>query len=155
MHIQFAGHFADPKTGAPLTLTVTELRGDRVISGALDSPTARYPILRGIPRFVPFDTDNYSRSFGYQWNRWPRVQFDSENLGRPMQGHTSRMFERITGQGSLDGQLILDMGCGPGRFIETARSKGAKVIGIDYSCAVEAAHENFKNDPDVCICQAD
>jgi len=155
MHIQFAAQFADPQTGAPLTLTVTEQRGDRVISGTLASPTARYPIVRGIPRFVPLDTDNYSRSFGYQWNRWPRVQFDSENIGRPMQGHTGRMFERITGQGSLDGQLILDMGCGPGRFIETARSKGAKVIGIDYSSAVEAAQENFKNDPDVCICQAD
>jgi SAM-dependent methyltransferase len=155
VHIQFASLFADPQTGARLTLSSTDRRGDNVISGALISPTARYPIVRGIPRFVPFETGNYSRSFGYQWNRWPRVQFDSENSGRPMQGHTGRMFERISGQDRLAGQLILDIGCGPGRFIETARSMGATVIGIDYSSAVEAARENFKHDPDVVICQAD
>ena len=33
-----------------------------------------------------------------EWSRWPRVQFESENVGRPMQGHTTRMWERITGR---------------------------------------------------------
>jgi len=155
MHIQFASYFTDPATGEPLTLQPSERRGDEIVTGVFASSTAKYPIMRGIPRFVPVDAGNYSRSFGYQWNRWPRVQFDSENTGGPMEGYTGRMFERITGQGSLAGQVILDMGCGPGRFIETARNKGARVIGLDYSTAVEAAHENFKNDSGVCICQGD
>src|SRR5256885_3178199 len=104
MHTQFATLFADPHTGEQLKLAAAECRGDDVLSGVLASSTAQYPIVRGIPRFVPFETDNYSRSFGYQWNRWPRLQFDSENFGRPMQGHTGRMFQRICDQESLRGQ---------------------------------------------------
>lgn len=73
-----------------------------------------------------------------------------------MQGHTLRMWERITGISSdLSQQVALDIGCGPGRFIEVARGKGARVIGVDYSQAVEAAAKNFAGDSDVCICQAD
>jgi SAM-dependent methyltransferase len=153
VHIQFAPLFADPSTGAALELHINERQADRVISGELRSPTTSYPIMRGVPRFV--EPGNYSGSFGYQWNRWPRLQFDSENVGQPMQGHTGRMFESITGASRLDGQLLLDLGCGPGRFVEIARQKGAQVIAIDYSAAVEAAAQNFAGDPEVCVCQAD
>ena len=102
---------------------------------------------------------SYSHSFGYQWHRWPKVQFESENVGKPMEGHTRQMWERITGISpsgvDLTGSVVLDMGCGPGRFIDVARSKGARVIGIDYSSAADVAAANFAHDPDVCICQAD
>jgi SAM-dependent methyltransferase len=153
MHIQFASCFCDPVSGEPMRLAIREREGDEVLAGELTCASATYPIVRGVPRFVP--PENYSGSFGYQWNRWPRLQFDSENAGRPMEGYTGRMFERITGVHALDGQTVLDIGCGPGRFIEIARKKGARVIGVDYSLAVEAARENFRHDPDVCICQAD
>lgn len=53
----------------------------------------------------------------------------------------------------LKGQTILDLGCGPGRFIDVAVHAGARVIGIDYSSAVEAAADNFKNNPNVLIVQ--
>ena len=33
------------------------------------------PIKNGIPRFVPYD--NYSDSFGYQWNIFIKTQLDS------------------------------------------------------------------------------
>jgi hypothetical protein len=52
-----------------------------------------YPILRGVPRFV--EQESYSGSFGYEWSRWPRVQFDSENEGGAQAGHTTQMWERI------------------------------------------------------------
>jgi ubiquinone/menaquinone biosynthesis C-methylase UbiE len=35
------------------------------------------------------------------------------------------------------------------------RAKNARVFGIDYSAAMEVAEQNFKHNPDVCICQAD
>jgi SAM-dependent methyltransferase len=90
-----------------------------------------------------------------------------------MAGHTRKMWEKITGinqpenhshdngvqqsntHSDLNGAVIADIGCGPGRFVDVARSKGARVIGIDYSAAAEVAEENFKHNPDVCICQAD
>ncbi len=161
MHKQFVPYLVDPETGDDLTLEVTEANGDFVESGFLISPHNRYPIVRGIPRFVPYEDDNYSSSFGFQWNRakWSRVQFEAENVGKPMAGWTRTMWEKITGdndrQQDLSGKVLLDIGCGPGRFVDVARDKGARMIGLDYSSAVEAAEVNFKDDPEVCICQAD
>jgi ubiquinone/menaquinone biosynthesis C-methylase UbiE/uncharacterized protein YbaR (Trm112 family) len=156
MHKKFLDYLADPETGSPLELVVVEARGEQVVSGFLRSPTAEYPIVRGVPRFAGFDQKCYTESFGYQWRRWPRLQFESENVGGPMEGHTKEMWEKITGaRGELAGKVALDIGCGSGRFVDVARSKGARVIGIDYSAAVEAAAENFREDPEVCICQAD
>jgi SAM-dependent methyltransferase len=159
MHISFVEYLVDPETKESLELEVTESKGDLVESGFLKSGANKYPIVRGIPRFVEFKSKNYSKSFGYQWHKWPRVQFESDNIGKPMEGHTRRMWEIIIGVNeneiSLENQTIVDIGCGPGRFIDVARFKGARVIGIDYSNAVEVAKDNFKNDPNVCICQAD
>lgn len=160
MHISFLPYLVDPIAKTPLELEATSRTGDIIQEGFLrHGATGReYPIVRGIPRFVDFEKDNYSRSFGYQWRRWPRVQFESGNIGKPMEGHTRTMWERIVAahDRKLDVQgVVVDVGCGPGRFIDVARTKGAKVIGIDYSAAVEVAQANFAHDPSVCICQAD
>ena len=87
---------ACPETQDPLKLEVHEATSHGCIkSGLLRSPAGRgYPIVRGIPRFV--SQEHYSQSFGYEWTRWPRVQFESDNVGRPMAGHTTRMLETIT-----------------------------------------------------------
>ncbi|MGO9120627.1 MAG: methyltransferase domain-containing protein [Desulfomonilaceae bacterium] len=161
MHLQFLSYFVEPGTNQPLSLEIDSGSGDIVESGFLvnKSNLRRYPIIRGIPRFVDYQENNYAKSFGYQWHRWPKVQFESENLGKPMEGHTRGMWERIVSfhdkKLNLVGKTVVDIGCGPGRFVDVARSKGAKVIGIDYSGAVEVAARNFRDDPDVCICQAD
>jgi SAM-dependent methyltransferase len=161
MHRDFAKYLVDPHTKAPLTLEISreDARTGDVLEGRLVSETSRaqYPIVNGIPRFVDHRAPEYAASFGYQWTRWPSVQFESRNIGKPMEGYTRHMWEAITGMtdGRIRDRVILDIGCGPGRFIDIARLKGAKVIGIDYSLAVEAAATQFKDDPDVCICQAD
>src|SRR5689334_17757297 len=94
MHPSFLPLLCDPVTREDLRLEATKLEGDEVIEGSLVSSHATYPILRGIPRFVT--TEGYSENFGYQWNKWSRVQFESDNVGLPMEGHTRRMFDRIT-----------------------------------------------------------
>jgi SAM-dependent methyltransferase len=157
MHRDFAQYFADPVTKEPLQLTITRERHGRVIEGAFVSSLARYPIVNGIPRFVDPQATQYASSFGYQWTRWPRLQFESENAGKVMEGYTRRMWESITGMTgpAANDQVVLDIGCGPGRFVDVARAKGARVIGIDYSGAVEPAARSFAHDPGVCICQGD
>lgn len=158
MHMSFADYFADPKTGEPLRLEIERREGDRVIEGARVSSTRRYPIKNGVPRFVPRQP-NYAKSFARQWKRWPRLQFESENRGKPMENHTRRMWERVTGWEAYpergEGRVIADIGCGPGRFIEIAREKGYRVIGLDYSEVVDVAAANFKHNPEVCIVQGD
>ncbi|MBZ0232802.1 MAG: class I SAM-dependent methyltransferase [Deltaproteobacteria bacterium] len=92
----------------------------------------------GVPRFVP--RDNYAASFGLQWNRFARTQLDSHNgttISRDRFLAQSRWTER-----DLSGALVLDGGCGSGRFAEIALSLGAEVVAIDFSSAVDACRSN-------------
>lgn len=158
MRIHFLKYLVDPKTGESLSIKPALEKNGDIVEGWLVSKSNRYPIVRGVPRFAGFEDDkNYTKSFGYQWNRWSKIQFDSQNVGKPMQGLSLKMWSRITGVEApdLNGAVIADFGCGPGRFIETIREKNGIVIGIDYSDAVEAAADNFTDDKNVLICQAD
>lgn len=146
----------DPKTHEDLELIDAVYDGDEIVSGTLRSPTNVYPIVDGIPRFVK--DEGYSDNFGYQWNRWARVQFEDQNISRPMQGHTTNMFKTITQftEEKLRGKLVLDIGCGPGRFADVAIQMGASVIALDYSSAIDAAKANFVGKKaDILFLQAD
>jgi SAM-dependent methyltransferase/uncharacterized protein YbaR (Trm112 family) len=157
MHPSFLNLLCCPQTEQPLTLEATEVRPDgSVMTGALRTPAGqRYPVVRGVPRFV--GAELYSASFGFEWTRWPRVQFESENAGTAMQGYTTRMWERITAipDERVRGATVVEFGCGPGRFLDVVRRKGGRAVGVDLSQAVEAARRNFTDDPDVLIVQGD
>lgn len=158
MNLQFLKYLVDPKTNEPLKLSVKKQINDDILEGVLYSTKNNYLIINGIPRFSGYEIqDKHVNSFSHQWNLWPKIQFESENIGKPMHGHTINMWEKITGLKfkDLKGHLLIDFGCGAGRFIEIARSKGAIVIGLDLSCSVEFARDFFKNDPNVLICQGD
>ncbi len=157
MHPHFLDLLCCPHTCAPLALEAREMRPNGMVAtGALVAADGtRYPIVRGIPRFV--DAQHYAASFGYEWTRWPRVQFELENAGRPMAGHTKRMWHAITlaAAEQVCDRTIVEFGCGPGRFLDVVRSLGGRAVGIDLSQAVEAARHNFADDPDVLIIQGD
>jgi SAM-dependent methyltransferase len=95
------------------------------------------PIVRDIPRFVP--SEDYASSFGFQWNHFDRIQID-----KFMHNDLSRdRFNATTGWPShLDGQRILEAGCGAGRFTQFALETGAEVFSFDLSSAVDAAWRN-------------
>ncbi|MBM4223226.1 MAG: methyltransferase domain-containing protein [Gammaproteobacteria bacterium] len=146
----------DPHTREDLTLEGAVFEGDEIISGTLRSTSHSYPVIRGIPRFV--NDEGYSDNFGYQWNRWARIQFEDQNVGGPMQGHTRGMFTHITqfNAQKLRGKTVLDIGCGPGRFTDIALGMGASVVAIDYSSAIDAARSNFScKNTDVLFVQGD
>lgn len=97
-----------------------------------------FPEVRGMVRFV--DERNYADSFGYQWQRFNRTQLD--HSGRNL---SEEDFTRKTGlrPQDLNGKLVLDVGCGMGRFAEIATRWGARVVGIDLSAAAEVAARNL------------
>jgi len=109
-----------------------------------------FPLIRGIPRFVP--SENYAESFGLQWNRFARTQLDSALGTRRSENRFVRETQWHTAQ--LKGKLVLDAGCGSGRFSEIALKLGASLIAIDYSNAVDAAYENL-NSENLLIVQGD
>ena len=81
---------------------------------------ASYPVAGGVPRLAG---EGYVASFGRQWNRYD-VARDEED---------EAVFAVKTGVDprELDGKLVLDAGCGGGRYARLAGRFGAKVVGVD------------------------
>lgn len=108
-----------------------------------------YPKVNGIARFV--DAQKYAASFGYQWHRYQKTQLDHDEVVE-----SDRHFRMKTTlrPEDLRGKLVLDVGCGMGRFAEVATRWGARVVGIDLSAAAEVAAKNLA-DRDFIAFQAD
>lgn len=143
MNKKYLKILCDPKTGEDLKLSVEKEINDEIIEGYLVSTTNKYRILNGIPRFV--FNEGYSDNFGWQWNKWAKIQFENQNIGKPMEGHTSKMFYTITqfNNEDLRGKTVLDIGCGSGRFMDLLSEIDVDVIGIDYSNAIDVAKANL------------
>lgn len=144
---------ACPHCRSRLFLKEEALRGQEIVSGFLgcNGCGRAYPVVGGIPRFVP--ANNYASSFSFEWNRFRTTQLDSVNH----RGESESRFQE-----SLDfplkgfrGMQVLDAGCGMGRFAEVALKYGAMVVGMDLSLAVDAAAENLRTHPDAHFVQAD
>ena len=109
----------------------------------------KYPIVRGVPRFV--EAEKYAGSFGFQWQVFSRTQLDTETSRRSESDFRQRTGFRPE---DLKGKLVLDVGCGMGRFAEVATRWGARVVGIDLSLATDSAVRNL-SDRLATILQAD
>jgi len=97
----------------------------------------KVPFVEGVYRFA--GGQDYAASFGWQWQRYSRTQLDA--TGRI----SDEDFRKRTAidPHELQGKLVLDVGCGMGRFAEVATRWGAQVIGIDLSNACEEAARNL------------
>ncbi|MBY0309591.1 methyltransferase domain-containing protein [Patescibacteria group bacterium] len=157
MHPSFLPLLCCPKSGSDLSLSGEQLdTAGLIVSGTLKSADGTtYPIVAGVPRFV--STEDYSESFGYEWQRWSRVQFESENVGTRMTGHTTRMFDMVTGftADKIAGKTVVEFGCGPGRFIDVVARRGGRAVGLELSSAADVARKNFAGNSNVCIVQGD
>lgn len=109
-----------------------------------------FPFVKGVVRFV--EAESYASSFGFQWHKYARTQLDNEATRL-----SEVSFRRKTGftPEELAGKLVLDVGCGMGRYAEVASRWGAHVVGIDLSNAVEVAAQNLAERKSVTILQAD
>jgi SAM-dependent methyltransferase len=124
----------------------------RIENGLLTTEDGtQYPIVRGVPRFVP--QGNYANSFGFQWNRFRETQLDS-HTGIPI---SSDRFYKSTewSPDDLRGKAVLEVGCGAGRFTEVLLSAGAKVVALDYSNAVDACWKNHYFHQNLNVVQGD
>lgn len=134
--------YVSPDSGARLRRDGTALVADT---------GERFPLTRGIPRFVP--SADYVDSFGLQWNIHTRTQLDSYTGA----GLSAHRLERCLGfpPSRLAGQTVLEAGCGAGRFTEILLQAGALVHAIDLSDAVDANYRNIGDRPNYVVAQAD
>jgi SAM-dependent methyltransferase len=135
-----------------------------VVAGAhVESGTIRcagghqYPIINRVPRFVQhaLDADQARTrdSFGYEWTKL-----------YPEHGHSSPEWQAErdifleytrTVPSDFRGKVVLDGGCGNGRYAKLANDWGARVVAVDISAAVEIASRNVADRPGVDVVQAD
>jgi len=140
--------------GRPFELRVEREEDAEIVEGSLVCPACgtNFPIMRGIPRFVPAELSAEKRAtaaaFGYEWTHYSELneQYRAEFLDwiHPLQPDAFR------------DRVVLDAGCGKGRHAWLSAEFGAReVVGIDLSDAVEAAYQNTRQLPNVHILQAD
>ena len=126
---------------SPFTLTANRTNEDGdVIDGALQCQhcPAAFSISNRVPRFVEAN-DDYCGNFGFQWERWRAIQID--RLAGHRLSETRFLNDSQWDRDWLKGKLILDAGCGAGRFTDVAASLGARVISCDLSGAIDACRE--------------
>lgn len=168
-----------PHCHCAFELVVLEDREDHIYEGLLRCQAGQhlYPIVRSIPRILctAFDQeadfrkrhktvlaecgvaltsepstlsdDNTARVFGHQW-----MTFDVQ---RPQEDEA--YFRAKTGldPASMRAKVVLDAGCGGGRYTRVAAEAGATVISVDISKAVEKTASLAFHLPNVHIIQAD
>ncbi|MBI3078364.1 MAG: methyltransferase domain-containing protein [Deltaproteobacteria bacterium] len=144
---------ACPLTGSPLRLEdAVEDRG-RIVGGVLVSQGGvRYPIVEGIPRFLVDFRDRAERdtveAFGTEWTIFAEHDdfFTSPELFR----------EFVPGlpEGAFEGRVVLDAGCGAGRWTQHLIRLGAgRVMALDFSRAVEVCARKTAAAPNVVVVQ--
>lgn len=133
------------------TKTAVEKKGE-VFSGELccNDCSIAYSVINYIPRFV--EVENYSGSFGYQWNRFSGTQLD-ENLGVPLS--EERFKNETRWPENLHGEIVLEAGSGMGRFTRCAAETGAEIFSFDYSKAIDANYKNNRHYKNIHFFQAD
>ncbi len=139
--------------GAPLqveTPASAQNNGNIVEGKLICSSCGRvFPIVRSMPRFV--EGEDYAYSWGYQWNLFDKMQLDSHagnNLSH------ERFFATTQWPEKMEGQVILEAGCGMGRFTQVALETGAEIFSFDLSSSVEASFRNNGESDRVHIFQA-
>lgn len=129
-----------------------------VVSGELVSAHSRYPIVDGIPRLLPeaaveaVASDAMSakiqETFGYEWEHFDAMLPEYEAAVRTY-------FKPVPDQ-LLEGALVLDAGCGMGRW---ARYVGEQPIrrlyAIDFSRAIDRAATTLRGWDNTHCIQAD
>jgi SAM-dependent methyltransferase len=94
------------------------------------------------------DQSRTKSAYGLQWNRFRII--------RPEEDRST--FHTRTGLSAadLEGQVVLDAGCGMGRYLRIAAESSARlIIGLDLSQAVLAARELTSDRRDVAIVRGD
>jgi ubiquinone/menaquinone biosynthesis C-methylase UbiE len=106
----------------------------------IDDNGMKFPIIKGIPRFV--DSKNYATSFHFQWDKFAKTQLDKEK--KELSYSKQRFFtETLWEQQNLIGENILEVGSGAGRFSKVVLEQTlGNLYSVDYSGAVDTNRKN-------------
>ena len=156
MKLSLLEYLVCPTCQSELDCRAIRQDGEEVVEGQLACRRCGriFPILRTIPRMLPDAVIDQSTkttdAFGWEWQRFSTLhgldQYRLQFLDwiDPLEPDFFR------------DKVVLDAGCGMGRFALVASTFGARdVIAVDLSDSVEAARDNARSFPNVHAVQAD
>lgn len=126
--------------------------GQEVMTGALLCGQGHeYEIAEGVPVLLAGPLSGTkartAEAFGYEWLRY-RVELQEEERGIFLAETQSRPED-------FADRLVLDAGCGMGRFTKIAARLGAEVIGLDLSPAAQAVFKAAAEFPRLHVIRGD
>jgi len=175
-------HLACPACGGALRVIDTSPdRADAVLGHDLGTCPERYPVIGGIPRLLTGPARLLLRVAHAGWFAtplgavvgWPGdppvgspdlelvERFDAEwrSFSRVASKELDLTFERyfdvVPPESYREGALVVDAGCGAGRWAEQVQRRGARVIAVDLGRSVEVAHDNTRASGRVVCVQGD
>ena len=151
MFLKHLRYLSCPSCGGSIAAEGTQSEGETIEEGTLACNLCKntYSVRRGIPRFVD---QHYTEAFGLEWLRHSRTQYDS-HTGLPIS--EKRMFRESSWPRRMQGEVILEVASGSGRFTEVLAKTRAMVVSFDASAAVEANYSAHNALDNVLIVQAD
>jgi SAM-dependent methyltransferase len=142
-----------PKSGSILKLSNPKYQGKHIIKGNLISLEGRsYPIINGVPRLI-IDiknkrVKNTAVAFGNEWKIF--------NRSNGYMGSSDLFFDFVKGLSPSDfkGKVILDAGCGNGRWTKVVNRLGCKyIVAMDVSESVDFCFKNTRELDNVVVVQ--
>jgi SAM-dependent methyltransferase/uncharacterized protein YbaR (Trm112 family) len=117
----------------------------------------KYPVLGGIPRLLPdtqmtVDVQRTVDGFGYEWQTF------NDQIQDGYMSDRKNFFDFIhpVTEDFFKGKIILDAGCGMGRFLKLGAEFGSReIIGMDLSQSVESAYRNTRHLSNAHVVQGD
>lgn len=111
----------------------------------------QFPVISNIPRLTSLE--NYSASFGFQWNKYRLTQLDSYTKTKISEDR----IKKVTAWDQLEDVRgsILEAGSGAGRFTEVLTKTSANIFSFDYSSAVDANYKNNGKSKNLKLFQGD
>ena len=149
--------WAVPHLRCPACRAAVEAVGDHLTCRNTACAT-RHPVIDGVPVLLTGQPDaltqRIQRNFGFEWTAYARFGWDDPEYTIEREREVFHLKSMMTAN-DLTGRLVLDAGCGNGRYTHWAAAHGARVIAIDVSDAVRAAAANTRDLPNVQVVQAD
>jgi len=149
---------ACPHCGSDLRLRDAERCADHVVEGTLECHGcgSAFPIEHSVPNFVAAkdrgDVVRTTSGFARNWDEYNYVILDNEGLNHEL----FRDWIDPLDPRSMRGKIVVEPGCGMGRWLRVAASYGPRMlIGVDYSSVAYTAARNVRDLTNVHVVRAD
>ena len=156
MKISLLDYLACPGCQASLDCLYPVYEQGEIRSGTLKCQGCgeEYAVKNFIPRLLreglARGKRDTAKAFGWEWNRFSEIH--------SLPDYKEQFLDWVhpLTPNAFEGKIILDAGCGMGRFAQVASSMGAReVLAVDLSESVEAAYKNTKHLKNVHVVQGD